>query len=316
MLSPEIPVYLFTGFLDSGKTKFIQETMEDKRFNIREPILLLVCEEGEEEYEPLKFTSKKVFVEYLESEEEINSVTLEEYLKKHNAKTVIFEFNGMWSVDNLYNSIPSNWIIYQEMMFAHAPTILSFNQNFRNLVVDKLKNPELVVFNRCDDDTDIMALHKLVRGVSRKPQIIYERFDGAIKQDDFVDPLPFDVNADVIKIEDKDFALWYRDLVEETEKYDGKTVSFKGIVATDKKLPDDSFAVGRHVMTCCVEDIEYKAVAAINSPINDLKKAEWVDITAKIKIDSHKLYKNKGPVLMIKSIKRCRAPEEPVATFY
>ena len=25
----QIPVYVFTGFLDSGKTKFIQETLED-----------------------------------------------------------------------------------------------------------------------------------------------------------------------------------------------------------------------------------------------------------------------------------------------
>ena len=46
----EIPVYLFTGFLDSGKTKFIQETLEDVNFNNGEKILLVVCEEGEEEY--------------------------------------------------------------------------------------------------------------------------------------------------------------------------------------------------------------------------------------------------------------------------
>ena len=48
----EVQVYLFTGFLDAGKTKFIRETLQDKRFNDKEPTLLLVCEEGEEEYEP------------------------------------------------------------------------------------------------------------------------------------------------------------------------------------------------------------------------------------------------------------------------
>ena len=59
----EIPVYLFTGFLESGKTKYMQETLEDKRFNEGERTLLLVCEEGEEEYDPSTFASPNVFVE-------------------------------------------------------------------------------------------------------------------------------------------------------------------------------------------------------------------------------------------------------------
>ena len=45
----QIPMYVFTGFLESGKTKFIQETLEDPRFNSGEKTLLLVLEEGEEE---------------------------------------------------------------------------------------------------------------------------------------------------------------------------------------------------------------------------------------------------------------------------
>ncbi len=312
----EIPVYLFSGFLDSGKTKFIQETMEDRRFNIREPILLLACEEGEEEYDKEKFTSKKVFIEYPESEEEINPLNLSELASKYSARTVIIEYNGMWNINTLYQSIPGNWIIYQEMMFAEAETFPAFNRNMRNLVVDKLQNPELVVFNRCTDKTDIMELHKIVRGVSRKPQIIYEMKDGTIRPDEIEDPLPFDINADIIEIEDRDFALFYRDLVEEMPKYDGKKVKFKGIVATDKRLPAGSFAIGRHVMTCCVEDISYKALAAINSPITDLEKKDWVIITAKIRIDKNKLYRGKGPVLDIIDIKRCDPPEEEVATFY
>ena len=53
----EIPVYLFTGFLESGKTTFIQETLEDSGFNMGERTLLLLCEEGEEEYHKSRFLS-------------------------------------------------------------------------------------------------------------------------------------------------------------------------------------------------------------------------------------------------------------------
>ena len=49
-MANEIPVYLFVGFLESGKTKFIQETFEDPNFDSGDKTLLLVCEEGEEEY--------------------------------------------------------------------------------------------------------------------------------------------------------------------------------------------------------------------------------------------------------------------------
>ena len=49
-MAKQVPVYLFTGFLESGKTKFAQQTLEDASFNNGDRILLLVCEEGVEEY--------------------------------------------------------------------------------------------------------------------------------------------------------------------------------------------------------------------------------------------------------------------------
>ena len=61
----EVPVYLFTGFLEAGKTKFIQETLEDARFNSGERTLLLVCEEGIEEYDKSRFAKKNVHIEVL-----------------------------------------------------------------------------------------------------------------------------------------------------------------------------------------------------------------------------------------------------------
>ena len=66
----EIPVYLFTGFLESGKTRFIQGFLEDERFNTDENTLLLVCEEGIEEYDTDRFKVNNVIVEYIEDEED------------------------------------------------------------------------------------------------------------------------------------------------------------------------------------------------------------------------------------------------------
>ena len=163
----------------------------------------------------------------------------------------------MWMLDLLYQAMPENWAVYQEFMFADATTFLSYNNNMRQLVYDKLKSCELVVFNRFQPDMDKMAFHKIVRGASRRSDIAYEYANGKVVYDDIQDPLPFDVNAPVIQINDEDYALWYRDMSEEPKKYEGKTVKFKCRALKRGKLPKGCFVVGRHVMTCCVEDIQF-----------------------------------------------------------
>ncbi|MBO5454259.1 MAG: GTPase [Clostridia bacterium] len=312
----EIPVYLFTGFLESGKTKFIQETLEDKKFNNAEKTLLLLCEEGEEEYEPSRFNCKNVVIRNIDEKEDISLVALKRLEKETGCDRVLIEYNGMWDLPHLYTQMPDNWTVYQEVMFADATTILQYNANMRSLVVDKLNNCELVVFNRADDDNVKPELHKLVRGISRRAEILYESTKGVVEIDEIEDPLPFDINADVIEIEDKDYALWYRDLVEDFKKYDGKTVKFKGIVAKDDKMPENTAISGRHIMTCCVDDIEYRGLVCIGDEVEKLKLRDWITVVAKIKVEKHKIYRGKGPVLYVKEIEYSEKPEQEVATFY
>ena len=85
MMMEDIPVYLFTGFLDAGKTKFIQETLEDERFNNGENTLLLICEEGEEEYDPSTFSGPNVFIELIDDQSELTPTNLERLQRKHAA---------------------------------------------------------------------------------------------------------------------------------------------------------------------------------------------------------------------------------------
>ncbi len=315
-MRPEIPVYLFTGFLESGKTQYIQETLCDPRFNSGEKTLLLVCEEGIEEYDPAAFSSKEVRMVTLEEPDELNETFLTDLHKQYGFTRVVLEYNGMWPMQTLFDALPENWILYQNFMFADSTTFVNYNANMRGLVVDKLQAAELVVFNRVPADADIMALHKIVRGVTRRADIAYEHTDGSVQYDDIEDPLPFDIDAPVIEIEDRDYALWYRDMTEEMKKYAGKTVKFKGIVATNPKFPKNSFAVGRHVMTCCADDITYAGLACDWSGAATLNLRDWVVITAKISIANHKIYGRKGPVLTVLELVRSSKPEEEVATFY
>lgn len=315
-LPPETPVYLFLGFLESGKTKFIQETLEDERFDTGERTLLLVTEEGEEEYDPSRFAVKNVTIVTLDKKEEFNEENLTRLQESCKAKRVLVEYNGMWLLDEFYKAMPEGWMINQVMTFIDSKTFLSYNANMRQLMFDKIQNTQMVVFNRLPEEQDKMEFHKLVRAITRRADIVYEHIDGKAEYDDIEDPLPFDVKAPVIDIEDRDYAFFYRDLSENMEDYIGKTVKFKGMVATDKRLPPDNIVIGRHIMTCCEADIQYSGLACILPQAMELKTRDWLEITAKIEMQEHTIYRGKGPVLLAKKAERCTPPEEQLATFY
>ena len=312
----EIPVYVFTGFLDSGKTKFIQETLEDVRFNAGERTLLLVFEEGEEEYDFSTYPHQNVYLEVL-NQQTVTTKELAQLAKKHKAERVVAELNGMQQVGDLYMRFPEDWVVAQEVMFADSTTFMAYNANMRNLVMDKLVGAQMVVFNRLQKGSDTMPFHKIARAANRKIDILYDYTDGTTEFDDVVDPLPFDIHASVIDIKDDDYAIWYRDVVEEPQKYDGKTVRFKAQVAMLRSDKDGMFAPGRFVMTCCVEDIEFCGIPCRYSKPRELESRSWVMVTAKVKAEKHRLYKGDiGPVLTAIEVVKGADPAEPdVATF-
>ena len=311
----EIPVYIFSGFLESGKTKFIQETLEDKRFHKKERTLVLVCEEGIEEYEPSRIPSKDVFFEVIDEKEDMTEKRLAAAVKKTRATRVLVEYNGMWQLQDFYEAMPEEWIVYQQMTFFDTTTFDSYNANIRSLVVDKVTDTEMVIFNRVPIGADQMPLHTVIRAINRRCDIAYEYTNGKVVYDDIVDPLPFDVNADVIEIQDNDYALWYRDCTEEMDKYDGKIIKFKGLVARNRDFDKKTFALGRHIMTCCVEDITYGGVICQSEKDLGLAQGSWVNVTADISIEYNKIYKRKGPVLKVISVTPAVQPEQPVVTF-
>lgn len=316
MQAPNIPVYLFTGFLEGGKTHIIQESMSDERFNTGEKTLIILCEEGIEELDVAAFPGKNIYLATLDKESDVTPEKLKACTGGHIIDRIIIEYNGMWQLGTLYNNLPDGWYIFQNMMFADANTFFTYNQNMRSLMVDKLMSCEMIVLNRTPDNIDKEEVHKLVRGVSRRAVITYDYPDGSVEYDEIEDPLPFDIDAPVIVIEDADYAVWYRDMSEEMEKYDGKTVKFKGIVARDIKLGKDALVIGRHVMTCCVDDIAYQGLVCKFTSDVPYRTRDWINVTGKIKIEKNKLYGRPGPVIYAENSAYTDKPEQEVATFY
>lgn len=311
----ETPVYLFLGFLESGKTKFIQETLEDDRMDSGENTLLLVCEEGIEEFDPKRFRVKNVFIESVD-ETTLTEAHLAALQKQYRAERVMVEYNGVWEMQKFFEAMPEGWALAQIMTFIDSATFLNYNANMRQLVYDKIQYAELVVFNRFTREMDKLEFHKIVRGISRRTDIVYEFSATEAEYDDIEDPLPFDIDAPVIEIADRDYALFYRDFMEDVKKYVGKTVRFKGMVGWDKRFDRFTCVIGRHVMTCCEADIAYHGMVMKHDGSLTLQTREWLDVTAKVTLAYHSVYKRKGPVLVAAKLERSSPPDPELATFY
>lgn len=312
----EIPIYLFTGFLEAGKTRFVLETLADPNFNSPDKKYLIIrCEDGEEEYDP-ESLSDNVSLASFDEEQMLTPDRISAMAKRADADVIVVEYNGMWTLDSFYNALPVNMTVYQEILIADSTTFQNYNANMRQMTVDKLTSAEMVVFNRTDERTDRLALHKIVRGISRRAAICYEDKDGNVEFDDIEDPLPYDLSAEVIDIRDEDFAIFYRDMSEEFDKYRGRRVRFKGIVALDPSLPKSNYAIGRHIMTCCEADIAYRGVVAKGMGNLKLTTRDWVTVEGVLNTEYSPLYQGEGPVLTVHKIERADKPLQELATFY
>lgn len=298
-----IPVYLFTGFLESGKTRVIKETLKDEGFNDGEKTLLIVCEEGEEEYDEQFLLDTNTIIHYVENEEDLNFDLYQMLDKKYEPDRVMIEFNGTWSVQNyLEIEYPMEWILVQILSVVDSTTFPTYISNMRSIMYDQLCASEVIVFNRCDENTKKSYIRTNVKAINKRSQIIYESVDGSINslQDD---ELPFDITKEELVIEDDDYGLWYMDALDHPEKYQGKTVHIHAsVIPVDMKM-HDAFILGRYSMVCCEDDTAPIAFICVTPAAKNLKAGDWVQVEAKVEVEYDESYGGNVPVLFAKEVK-------------
>lgn len=309
----QIPIFLINGQLDSGKTRFISETIEMGQFDDAKKKLLIVCEEGEEEYDQQMLKDKEIDVVVLEKEE-FTEEKLTELDKQYDPWLVIVEYNGMWDPALIFQtSKPRGWQIYQSITLFDALSFKNQWNNMKSILAETVKYSDMVIFNRCRTSMDLGSYRRSMRALSPAVQIIFEDEKG--EQVAISEQLPYDINSDVIEIDDADYGIWYMDVSERPEVYQGKTVKFKGQVLKNKYFKDKNFVPGRQVMTCCAADLQFIGYISYYDHISSLENKQWVTVTATIKYEFQMAYKKKGPVLYVSELVPAEAPQEEMVYF-
>ena len=307
-----VVVYLMTGFLESGKTSFLKQTIDKQYFKIDGTTVIILCEEGEEEYEEDLLARAKAKIVTVEDPEELTKEFLQEVEDKYHPERVIFECNGMYPVSKMEAlDVPDGWGLIQEITTVDASTFDVYIANMKSLFVEMVRNADMVLFNRCTEDMPLAGYRRSVKVVNQGAQIIFEGAEGEI-EDIFSDQMPYDLDAPVIKIEDMDYGIWYVDMMDNPEKYKGKVVEIQGRARKAKGFPKGEFVLGRSAMTCCADDIRFYGYPCNLGRAAQITQRSWKKVTVKFEYEAYRPMVPKQPVLYMLEMESAEKPEEEV----
>ena len=311
-----LPVYLFTGFLDGGKTSFIRQTMDEGQFKDGQTTLYVVCEDGEETVDIIRLNDNKFVVRKIEDEDDVSEELFAGMDKEVHPGRVIIEANGMWDINELLDALPDNWQIAEVITPVDSQTFEMYLSNMKMMMTNQFLYSDLVVFNRCEEKHDRAMFKRMVRAVNRRAQVLYETPDGKV-EDNVPEELPYDMNADIIEIGDEDYGIFYIDIFENLAEYIDKTVRFKAKAAHPKEIKNDKvFVAARPAMTCCAEDIAFVGFPCEYEKQSEVKEGSWITVTANVRAIMNRQTNEPSPVMVIKKIEETTAPEDEVAYFY
>lgn len=306
------PVFIINGFLESGKTEFISYTLAQPYFQVRGDTLLIVCEEGEEEYDKMLLFRSRTVMEVIEEEEEFSASHLMELEKKYKPERIIIEYNGMWNFKNM--KLPWHWQIEQQITIIDASTFPMYFTNMRSLLAEMLRKSEMIIFNRCDGIEELNVYKRNIKAINQQADIVFEGSEGEINQI-FEEDLPYNLNDPIIELNNEGYGIWYIDSLDNTDRYVGKTVQFVGMVLKPGDFPQEYFVPGRMAMTCCADDMAFLGFACEYDKVKNLSDKQWVKVTARVEKEYFAAYNGEGPVLKAVSVEQTKAPKEEVISF-
>lgn len=305
------PVYIFSGFLDSGKTRAIKNTLYNPRFNEGEKTLIICFEQGDEEYDNkfLKATNSEII--YMDS---INDLTLEkqkEIDSNYKFDRVFLELNGMEDDHILYNNgLIGNWEIAQTLTTIDASKFNIYLQNMRQFMYNHVVNAEVVILNR-SDDIDKRYLRNNLKSINQYLELIYEDKDGNVTNK--IEDEIFDLSKD-LEISDIDYGLWFMDAIDNPEKYDRKKITIKAKYVAQIDDYNNVLIMGRKAMVCCANDIADIALPCIGMKKEDIDIDKYYLISG----EAHCIENSEGVkvcAIDVKQYKEAEAPKEELVTF-
>lgn len=274
------PVYIFTGFLDSGKTTSIKNTLSDPRFTENEKTLICVFEQGDVEYDENFLKKTNSVVEYLDFKS-LTPDLMRSLDEKYKPDRVFVELNGL---DNGIEFFKKGMI--KGLDVAQILTLIDgskFKVNMNNLkqfFYNHIAISELAIINRSDNQ-DLRFFRNNLKGINQRIEIVYEDTNGNVTNK--IDDNYFDVSKPLV-ISDGDFGIWYMDALDNPNKYENADITINSYFVRLDEEDKNIMACGRKAMVCCSNDLQDILFPVYYQKSNELIKGEYYSFHGNIHI--------------------------------
>ncbi|MBR0385121.1 MAG: hypothetical protein IJI05_01070 [Erysipelotrichaceae bacterium] len=303
------PVYVFSGFLDAGKTTAIKESLLDPRFTEDETTLIVAFEQGDEVYaKPFLFDTYSSVV-YLDGISELTEEKIVYFEDEYNPDRIIIELNGMQDDTKLFANGSGNWEIADYLTFFDATTLKSQMLNMKQFVFNHVINSFVCYINRCTDQ-DLLFFRNNLKGINRNLMVVFLDDHKKIIN---IESQMFDVSKP-LDINDDDYGLWYIDAVDNPDKYNGCQIKVKLKYLETVRAYKNTCIMGREAMVCCSNDLQQIGITCMGVNPDKIKKNTFYTITGNLK----SVYDEEGTrtvIIKAEKLEEAPRPEDEYVNF-
>lgn len=308
-------IYIFNGFLDSGKTSFINDTIYNTDFCYREKTVIVVSEEGEEAFDAKQLRRYDCYVEYVEMEEDLDEDFFNGLKKKYHPTQVFIELNGMYDTQKVIDvDKPKGWEVVQIITTINSKTFTLYVNNMRSLVYSQVVNSDMVILNRMDETMKKSFYRNTLKSINGNIQIMYENEDGSMNETED-EELPYDIESDYLDVLDHDFGIFCYDTLDHPERYDKKTIKIRGIYLGQDQFINNGFVLGRQAMVCCEQDTKTIGLICVHQSCDQLIPGEWIEVEGQLNMRFDEEYDSNIDVLYVSDINVIQPLANPYVTF-
>ncbi len=295
-----IETRLVQGFMDSGKTTFIQDCILNDYFHKYGSTLILCFEQGESEYDIAALRERRTEVAFFGDEEEENVTAFcLRMINEHHPDRIYVEMNAM--MQGLREALPPVMNITYISVWVEWKTMDLYVRNLQQLLNQMVSEAHQVTFRGCPSKDLLAPYSQLFRLMNHKATYLRQDPMGYHEKafDLFV---PWSLDENEIEITQETYLLFWLDAADHPEHYDGKMIRFtsplevrvsgngigsgSGIQSTDRSAASGDrqnagkdYSAGRIVMTCCMADLQFMSFPLAGE--NVCPDTGWFLITAR-----------------------------------
>lgn len=292
------------GFLDAGKTTYIQDCILNDFFYKRGKTLILCFEEGEEEYDEDMLAGRNTQVAYYDGEEDVTGFCLRQ-IENHQPDRIYIEMNAM--MQGLREQLPAVCDVTYTVTWLDWATLGTYFKNFRQMINQMVQESQQVTFRGCPSKALLEPYAQAFQLMNHKASYLREDPLG-FHEKAFDIFLPYSLDDEEIEITEDRYLPFWLDAAEHPEHYNEKKILFKDPLELRHVTDDASWSAGRVVMTCCMSDLQFMSFELITDDACEISGG-WVTFDAAGEISADE-YRRKVLKLAVRNICPAKSPDE------